>query len=71
MFISPLHISSNVVLIIGRLNCTNTASGIVTLYMAVGCTIYNRAIVCQVGHLLKLYQDARSAKHKKKKCLVL
>jgi hypothetical protein len=31
VYYSPLHVSSNVVLIIRRLNCTNTASGIVTL----------------------------------------
>ena len=30
-YYSPLYFSSNVVLIIGKSNCTNTASGIVTL----------------------------------------
>ena len=31
VYYSPLHVSSNVVLIIRRTNCINTASGIVTL----------------------------------------
>jgi len=29
--------------------------------------LQNKRIVRQVGHLLKLYEDARSAKHQKKK----
>ena len=31
VYYSPLHVSSNVVLIIRRSNCINTASGMVTL----------------------------------------
>jgi len=31
IYYSPLHVSSNILLILRRSNCTNTASGIVTV----------------------------------------
>jgi len=52
VYYSPLHVSSNVVFIIRRSNCTHTESGIVTLRKVSGLKLLKYNFLCIVWWII-------------------